>query len=134
VLRAHLRPVARVGEGAVLARRGATAMMDVSDGLAKDLGRLARASGVGARLRLGDVPIAAGATLEDGLGGGEDYELLVTMPGPEPLEAAAAELREAFGTPLTAVGELVAGEGVIAVEPGGTERSLAPTGWDHFAP
>ncbi len=132
LLHAHVRPVARVGEGAVLTRHGATAMMDVSDGLAMDLGRLVRASGAGARLRLGDVPVAGGATIEDALGGGEDYELLVALPGLEALEAAAAELREAYGTPLTAVGEIVAGEGVTAVEPTGAERSLAPEGWDHF--
>jgi thiamine-monophosphate kinase len=132
LLHTHVRPVARVGEGSVLARYGATAMMDVSDGLAMDLGRLVRASGAGARLRLGDVPVAVGATLEDALGGGEDYELLVALPALEALEAAAAELREAYGTPLTAVGEIVAGEGVTAVEPTGAERPLAPEGWDHF--
>jgi thiamine-monophosphate kinase len=91
-----------------------------------------RASGAGARLRLGDVPVADGATLEDALAGGEDYELVVTLPGREALEAAVAELREAYGTSLTAVGEGVAGEGLTAVEPAGVERPLAPEGWDHF--
>ena len=134
LLHAHARPVARVGEGAVLARHGATAMMDVSDGLAIDLGRLVRASEAGARLRLGDVPVADGATLEDALGGGEDYELLVALPGIESLEAAAAELREAYGAPLAAIGEIVAGEGVTAVDPAGAERPLEPEGWDHFRP
>jgi thiamine-monophosphate kinase len=132
LLRAHVRPVARVGEGAVLARHGATAMMDVSDGLAKDLGRLALASGVGVRLRLDDVPVATGATLEDALGGGEDYELLVTLPGREALEAAASELRETYGTPLTAIGDVVAPGGVTAIERSGAERPLGSEGWDHF--
>ena len=118
----------------MLAAHGATAMMDVSDGLAKDLGRLVRASGVGARVQLADVPVAEGATLEDALGGGEDYELLVTLPGPEVLEAAAAELRDAFGTPLTAVGEVTNGAEVTAVEPGGGERPLGTAGWDHLRP
>jgi thiamine-monophosphate kinase len=132
LLHAHMRPVARVGEGTVLARHGATSMMDVSDGLAKDLGRLALASAVGVRLRLDDVPVAAGATLEDALGGGEDYELLVTLPGREALEAAAAELRETYGTPLTAIGDVVAGGGVTAIERSGAERPLGSSGWDHF--
>ena len=58
LVRRHLRPAARVGEGGVLAAHGATAMMDVSDGLAIDLSRLARASGAGATVVLGDVPVA----------------------------------------------------------------------------
>jgi thiamine-monophosphate kinase len=132
LLRAHVRGVARVGEGAALARHGVTAMMDVSDGLAKDLARLTLASGVGATVRTADVPVADGATLEDALGGGEDYELLATLPAAH-LEAAAAELREAFGIALTAFGEIDDGEGVRAVDPDGSIRPLPPSGWDHFA-
>ena len=132
LLRAHQRPGARVGEGAVLARHGATAMMDVSDGLAKDLTRLAAASGIRARLRIADVPVADGATEAEALGGGEDYELLVTLPGPSALAAAAAELRDAYGVGLTSIGDVEAGDGVVAVGDDGVERPLDPTGWDHF--
>jgi len=132
LLRAHLRPAARVGEGAVLARHGATSMMDVSDGLAKDLVRLAAASGVRARLRIADVPVADGATEAEALGGGEDYELLVTLPGLPTLEAAVAELRDAYGVGLTRIGDVEAGDGVVALGDDGVERALDPTGWDHF--
>jgi thiamine-monophosphate kinase len=132
LLLAHLRPVARVGEGAVLARHGATAMMDVSDGLAKDLSRLASASGVGVRLRIMDVPVAAGASEAEALGGGEDYELLVAIPTREALEAAAAELHGTYGTELTAIGEVEDGRGVVAVSDDGIARPLEPTGWDAF--
>ena len=132
LVRRHLRPTARVGEGGVLAAHGATAMMDVSDGLAIDLSRLTRASHVGAKVVIGDVPVAAGATLDDALGGGEDYELLATLPGDGALEAARGELKEGFGVPLTEIGRIVAGEGLTAIEPDGTERPLEPTGWDHF--
>jgi thiamine-monophosphate kinase len=132
LLRAHLRPTARVGEGAVLARHGATAMMDVSDGLAMDLARLASASRVAASIRLRDVPIADGATPDDALGGGEDYELLVALPAEEAFTAAASELRETYGIPLTAIGSIGQGEGVSAAGQDGVERPLEVTGWDHF--
>ena len=132
LVRRHLRPAARVGEGGVLAANGATAMMDVSDGLAIDLSRMARASGVGAKVVLGDVPVAAGATLDDAVGGGEDYELLAALPDDAAVEAAQTELKESFGVPLTEIGRIVDGEGITAIHPDGVERSLEPVGWDHF--
>jgi thiamine-monophosphate kinase len=132
LVRRHLRPTARVGEGGVLARHGATAMMDISDGLTLDLSRLARASGVGARVSIDDVPVADGATTDDALGGGEDYELLATLPDAGAVEAARAELKEAFGVPLTEIGLIVEGAGLTAIRGDGTERPLEPVGWDHF--
>ncbi|MEX6430026.1 thiamine-phosphate kinase [Ferrimicrobium acidiphilum] len=71
-------PVARVAEGFAASRAGATAAIDISDGLALDLHRLANASHVG--FELDEVPIAKGATSEQALGGGEDFELLFTAP------------------------------------------------------
>jgi thiamine-monophosphate kinase len=127
----HLRPTARAGEGGVLARH-ATAMMDVSDGLAIDLSRLIGASGVGARLALDDVPVAEGATIEDALGGGEDYELLATVPEATSVEALRLELKESFGVAVTEIGDIVEGAALTAILGDGTERSLEPTGWDHF--
>ena len=108
-------------------------MMDVSDGLAIDLSRLARASHVGARVVLGDVPVAAGATLDDALGGGEDYELLAALPGDGGRRRRPrASCSEGFGVPLTEIGRIVDDEGLTAIEADGTERPLEPTGWDHF--
>jgi|HubBroStandDraft_1064217.scaffolds.fasta_scaffold31275_1 thiamine-monophosphate kinase len=75
---AHKRPSALVEEGVTAGRCGATAMIDVSDGLATDLGHVADASQVG--FALDSVPVADGATLADALGGGEDYELVFTAP------------------------------------------------------
>jgi thiamine-monophosphate kinase len=74
---AYRRPVARVEEGVAARLAGAHAMIDVSDGLALDLRRLADASGVG--FVLDTVPVAEGATEDEALGGGEDYELVLTM-------------------------------------------------------
>jgi thiamine-monophosphate kinase len=90
---AHTRPRARVPEGVVARLAGATAMIDVSDGLAIDLDRLARASGVG--VALDRVPVAPDATEEEALGGGEDFELVVVVGDPGRLAEAfdAAGLR-----------------------------------------
>lgn len=141
LLRALFRPLARVGEGQVLALEGATAMIDVSDGLALDLSRLCRESGVGAAVRMDRIPVAteladlAGVLpvhgLELALEGGEDYELLATVR-PGALEEAAAKVRDRFGTALTEIGEIKLGEGVTAVEADGSEHPLEPKGWDHF--
>lgn len=135
------RPVARVGEGQVLARTGTTAMMDLSDGLALDLSRLCRASRVGARVTLAKVPIAGalerGAealgvdALDLALSGGEDYELVATMPA-DAVETARAELADAFGTDLSEIGEIVEGSGLWAVTADGSGSALEPRGWDHF--
>jgi thiamine-monophosphate kinase len=75
---AHRRPRARVAEGRAARDAGATAMLDLSDGLVLDLRRLADASGVG--VAVDDVPVAAGATEDEALSGGEDYELLFAAP------------------------------------------------------
>ena len=74
--RPSARVTPRVAEGIAARRAGATAMLDLSDGLLMDVRRLAEASGVGVVVE--DVPVADGATLEDALGGGDDYELLFT--------------------------------------------------------
>ncbi len=141
LLEAFARPVARVDEGESLAEAGATAMMDLSDGLAKDLHRLCRESQVGARIDLMAVPVADGLKeVEHLLGGdalglamegGEDYELLATL-GPEALHRVASRTEERFGTPMTEIGEIVEGSGVVAVDSDGRERPLEPKGWDHF--
>ena len=137
------RPVARVGEAQILARSGATAMMDLSDGLAKDLSRLCGASGVGARVAVDALPVSA--ALADGasalgvdalslaLSGGEDYELLATMPAGS-VEGAAARLLEDFGVRLSDVGEITEEPGLVSVDAGGRTSVLAPVGWDHFEP
>lgn len=75
---AHARPVALIDHGRAARRAGATAMIDVSDGLSADLGHIATASGVG--VRLDDVPVHPGSTLEEALGGGEDYVLVFCAP------------------------------------------------------
>jgi thiamine-monophosphate kinase len=142
LLESMSRPVARVGEGHTLAQAGATAMIDISDGLLKDLDRLCAASGVGAAVTLDDVPVAAGLRelagvlpvdpQELALGGGEDYELLATLPFPA-VDRTARKLEERFGTALTDIGEVRERSGIVGIDARGGERALEPKGWDHFA-
>ena len=140
--RAHLRPMARVAEGRWLGQApGVHAMMDLSDGLATDLGHLCRESGVGARVLIDRLPVAvavgeAASTLgrdaiEWAAAGGEDYELLVTCAA-EAAEALARGLRDATGTALTVVGEIEAGRaGLIWLAADG-EPVVVSAGYEHF--
>lgn len=121
---AYRRPVARLAEGTLARRAGARAMIDVSDGLALDLHRLADASGVG--FQLDSVPVAEGATLEEALGGGEDYELVV-VGDEEVSDALAAELVEAGLRPAFRIGTLVDDPGIRLL----TGEQLPQSGWQH---
>ncbi|MDE3085786.1 MAG: thiamine-phosphate kinase [Acidobacteriota bacterium] len=123
---AHRRPRARVAEGDAARRAGAGAMVDVSDGLVGDLGRLASASGVG--FELARVPVAAGADPDDALGGGEDYELVIATARPDTLveHFAAVGLR-----PPLLIGTCVADVDRRTLE----GRPVPAGGWEHtFGP
>jgi len=136
--RRQRRPTPRLGLGLGL-RRLASAAVDLSDGLAQDLGHLCRASGVGAVLQAAWLPRSAAARaacagLPDPWGpalrGGEDYELCVTVP---PARLAAARRAAArAGVPLTVVGEVTAAPGVRVLGPDGRPRPVGP-GHDHLA-
>lgn len=142
LLEAHFRPLARVGEGQTLEQCGATAMMDVSDGLLLDLSRLCVESAVGARLDLASIPVAEGLMelehavpcdpLELALSGGEDYELVATLAA-DAVDEARAKLDERFGVRLTDFGAITAGSGLVGIDAEGVERELETRGWDHLA-
>jgi thiamine-monophosphate kinase len=116
----HKRPEPRLAVGRAL-RGLATAAMDVSDGLSLDLERLCRESGVGARL-ISAIPRAKGASIEQALHGGEDYELLFTVNARKRIPAQIA------GVPVTRIGEITPEAGTITY--GG--EVLEPLGFDHF--
>jgi thiamine-monophosphate kinase len=121
---AYRRPVARLLEGDVARRCGARAMIDVSDGLALDLHRLADASGVGFSLE--DVPVAAGATFDEALGGGEDYELLLAV-GEDDVGALEAQFDDAGLREPIRFGRIVADPGLRVLGTSPLER----LGWQH---
>ncbi len=142
-LRRHLTPTPRLWEGRAIARSGlATAAIDVSDGLASDVGHICEMSRVGVRLWADALPISdaaraiAGAVgadpLEWALFGGEDYELLFTAPA-DGAERLARWVQEETGTPVSIIGEVVpAEEGMSLVGADGFARPLRKGGWDHF--
>ena len=118
----HLRPRPLLEEGSALAAAGATAMIDVSDGLATDARHIADRSGVELRVRLEDLPHPSGVSAEQAATGGDDYELLVTFP---PERRAAAET----AAPLTWIGEASEGSGLVLLGPDGPVAGLS--GYEH---
>jgi len=100
-----------------------SAMMDISDGLAKDLPRLAEASGCGFSLARDEIPCTPGCSPEQALNDGEDFELLMAMP-PESWPALSRQWRTRFpDLPLTRIGSLV---------PHG-QGEILHGGWEHFS-
>jgi thiamine-monophosphate kinase len=123
-------PAPRLREARWLAARGATAAIDISDGLSRDAEHLAVASNVSLEIDVDRVPRLEGVTPDDALGGGEEYELLVT--GAEGMDGAA--FVSMFTLPLTRIGLVIAGRAtpeVLLTRDG--KRVAAPSGYDHFS-
>lgn len=133
----YRRPQPRVACGPRLVGL-AHAAIDVSDGLAADLGHIAETSGVAAVVEATSVPLstAAAAALElesdlrDAvLGGGDDYELLFTVP--PGAAASVAALASELDLPLTAIGRIEGGHGIRLTGAGGAEIGLPSRGYTH---
>ncbi len=136
----HRRPEPRIPLGQVLAGGGrTTSMIDISDGLSSDLMHLCRSSGVGVRIRTEALPISEPcrkichvlhwSDIDAVLQGGEDYELLFTMP-----REASQDLKKAsLPVDVTEIGEVLPeGAGAFLEFPDGRRKDLFPSGFDHF--
>src|SRR5436190_18927777 len=122
------RPVARLREARWLAARGAVAAIDVSDGLAADVGHLAAASDLAVEVHVELVPRVREASEEDAVAGGEEYELVVLSRAPLP----EREFAERFGIPLTLIGQAI-GNGANVVLARDGNRVAAHPGYDHLS-
>jgi thiamine-monophosphate kinase len=112
-------------------------MIDTSDGLSTDLGHICKASGVGAIVWSPKIPVVSIPIelrrlslnpLDLALYGGEDYELLFTMPK----KLAARMPRKLRGIPITVIGEITRSKKVLVVDANGQSKPLQPRGWDPF--
>jgi thiamine-monophosphate kinase len=139
-LRAQLDPTPPVALGrALVEEEMAHAAIDVSDGLAADLRHLCEASGVGARISAGLVPVNAaalslaraqgGGAFPLALYGGEDYQLVIAVPPDRFPELQ--ELSGVWNIPVTAIGEFTSATEILIEERGET-KPLAVAGFDHF--
>jgi len=129
----YRKPQPRVALG--IALRGiASAAIDVSDGLAADLGHILKRSGVGAVVYAGELPVSEMARAMPGareaaLSGGDDYELLFTVPAGKLEDARRAA--QSAATPITRIGEIRPGSELIVLAADGTPVELHHRGWQH---
>jgi thiamine-monophosphate kinase len=138
LLSRYLLPQPRLAlAGAV--RGHASAAMDVSDGLAGDLAKLARVSGVGARVEAACVPLSDGAKaaiaadpalIEVALTGGDDYEIVCAVP-PQKVESFRIAAK-AVNVPVSDIGEIAGGEGTVFADAFSKPLAFKNTSFSHF--
>jgi len=137
LIQKHLRPEPRVAWGRKLAlARCANAMIDVSDGLSSDLGHICQQGGTGAVIVAEKIPLSAPLRAASGrlrnpplhyaLSGGEDYELLFTVPPAKVRKLLSLDI------PMAEIGEITRARKMLIVDGRGKTSLLVPTGYDHF--
>ena len=133
----HLMPEAQVLEGEWLGKQEAVhAMCDISDGIGSDLQHIIDESKKSAVVTIPNLPIAKGATLEEAIGGGEDYKLLITVDRRK-AEDLALRFQQEFGIPLYNIGRVARcsadGRFAIALEGHNGEIFYSSVGWGGFS-
>ncbi len=135
----HLKPEPRVGWGLVLGEHGlASSMIDLSDGLSSDLNHICSESGVGALIEAAQLPqdhsvikLSGRRALDPlmlALHGGEDFELLCTIP-PEKISKLPSKVD---GVPISHIGEVTPAKQAVKIRERSRIWYLTPGGWDHF--
>jgi thiamine-monophosphate kinase len=134
--KAFAHPEPRLFEGSLFLKQGVRCAIDISDGLAADLGHLCQASGVSAQIAADSIPVKpevisvfGDRALDLAISGGEDYQLLFTAP-----PAVMAGVLRAVSYPVTVIGEVKSGPPgqVLFIDQSGQALNVASTGWDHF--
>ncbi|MBU1260177.1 MAG: thiamine-phosphate kinase [Planctomycetes bacterium] len=130
IVKRHLEFEPRLKESLAIARAGANAMIDISDGLSTDLNHICRLSKKGAVIEADKIPVSRNAKgLESALNDGEDFELLFMMPKKK-FERLKKQWR--FKVKLTAIGRVTKGGTVKIKKSGGKAVELLPKGYDHL--
>ena len=131
----HFHPIPRIAIGRFLReKRLASAMIDLSDGLSTDLAHICEESGVGAQILSDAIPRATvgrkglEVTPRDALHGGDDYELLFTIPSGKRVP------RQIANVPVTLIGHIRRRKGIFLMNANGVGSELKPQGWEHFKP
>jgi thiamine-monophosphate kinase len=129
----HFFPEPRIALGRILRQKDlASAMIDTSDGLSTDLAHICEESGVGAEIEAEAIPRARvgqpsrEVKLELALHGGEDYELLFTVPPGKRVPPYIA------GVPITRIGHITRRRKIFLIDRAGSKLELEPRGWEHF--
>ena len=131
--RCHFFPKPRLALGRILREKHlASAMIDLSDGLSTDLAHICEESRVGAEIQATAIPLASigkpphRVGMNYGLHGGEDYELLFTVPRGKRIPSSVA------GVPITEIGHITPGRRIVLINQDGSRCQLEPQGWEHF--
>lgn len=144
MVEAHLQPIPRVKVGQLISQSGiATAMIDISDGIASDLNHICKMSNVGAEIYQTKLPmptnineiesIAGKSELDLALHSGEDYELLFTVK-PETSRSMIELISKETKVSITEIGSILPQEkGYYLIAPSGNQVHIQPKGWDHFS-